>query len=634
MPQPAVLHVIGGNDRGKNYELVLPETRIGRGADQDLVLADIAVSRRHVTIHAEGGRYRLRDLGSGNGTLVNGSRVDSVLLNDGDQIELGNTLMRFDHAASRAQAPGAYAPPPLAPPPPYASPASAPVYAPPVPSVSLSAPTMAPPAIDTPSGAVLATGMPAALPPSGSTSLPIRLAAPFVIQQNRLIAFGVMGLLSFIFLVVIIAKSAFAKPAVAPSDAEELYRQGLKLFAAKDYEGAKVSFGDALPLAPDSPELKRYLAACDLEVHARGAMQNADRAIASRRYAEAVKALDQVDSGSLLHDDAVRKRKEYAPRAAMEDVDEARRLQQEDPDTARAKLQQALTLDPGNADARALAARMHVDLPPPPATNVVSTPLDETPPKPVAMETPPPAPQPVHAPSPVKESAHESRHHGKSTAADDDGLAPVKMTHTKESGGASKMEGPSSAQAMAAYKAKDFATAERLYRLEARNQSGRKMEQTIAFANQIRDLKALVDKAGAEEGKSPAAAAKDYQEAMAIDARVGRGVHAGFFKQHLGKLEIPLAQQAFSQGRYDVAFNAVQQAQHLGAGDGGMLRQLEAKAKELTDRGAAMQKSNPGQAKMYWHQVLKMVPTTSPQYSRAYQLLNQNAGGHKDEDED
>src|SRR5262249_61302254 len=101
MPQPAVLHVIGGADRGRAYELVLQETRIGRGADQDLVLADIAVSRRHITIHAEGGRYRMRDLGSGNGTLINGARIDNTLLNDGDQIEIGNTLMRFDHAASR-----------------------------------------------------------------------------------------------------------------------------------------------------------------------------------------------------------------------------------------------------------------------------------------------------------------------------------------------------------------------------------------------------------------------------------------------------------------------------------------------------------------------------------------------------
>src|SRR5437868_3446225 len=128
MREPAFLNVIGGADRGRQYELVLPETRIGRGADQDLVLADIAVSRRHITVHAEGARFRLRDLGSGNGTLVNGQRIDTVILNDGDQIELGNTLMRFDHVASRSAVPGgpSYAPPPVAAPPPYAAPPAAP----------------------------------------------------------------------------------------------------------------------------------------------------------------------------------------------------------------------------------------------------------------------------------------------------------------------------------------------------------------------------------------------------------------------------------------------------------------------------------------------------------------------------
>ncbi|HEX8950844.1 MAG TPA: FHA domain-containing protein, partial [Polyangia bacterium] len=125
MAQPAVLHVIGGADRGKIYELVLPETRVGRGADQDLVLADIAVSRRHFTLHAENGRFRMRDLGSGNGTLINGQRIDTVILNDGDQIECGNTLMRFDQASARAMPPMHQSAPSHMPaPPPYAAPAA------------------------------------------------------------------------------------------------------------------------------------------------------------------------------------------------------------------------------------------------------------------------------------------------------------------------------------------------------------------------------------------------------------------------------------------------------------------------------------------------------------------------------
>src|SRR6478735_4897609 len=104
MPPVGVLHVIGGHDRGKRFELNLPQMHIGRGADQDVVLSDIAVSRRHVTVHQEGARYRIRDLGSGNGTLVNGQRVDSHILVDGAHIEIGQTVMRFEHVASKAAA--------------------------------------------------------------------------------------------------------------------------------------------------------------------------------------------------------------------------------------------------------------------------------------------------------------------------------------------------------------------------------------------------------------------------------------------------------------------------------------------------------------------------------------------------
>ena len=75
-----ILHVVGGNDRGKAHPLTRPLTTIGRGADQDCILADIAVSRRHITISIEGSRYRLKDLGSGNGSLLNGARVDVNLL--------------------------------------------------------------------------------------------------------------------------------------------------------------------------------------------------------------------------------------------------------------------------------------------------------------------------------------------------------------------------------------------------------------------------------------------------------------------------------------------------------------------------------------------------------------------------
>ena len=54
----------------------------------------------------------------------------------------------------------------------------------------------------------------------------------------------------------------------------------------------------------------------------------------------------------------------------------------------------------------------------------------------------------------------------------------------------------------------------------------------------------------------------------------------------------------------------------------GAARQLEGKASELVSQGQSQQKSNIGQAKTYWRTVLKMVPSSSPNYTKAYSLLN------------
>lgn len=93
------LVVIGGSDRGREFVLTARETSLGRGADNDIILTDIAVSRRHIVLFGDGKRFGVRDLSSGNGTLVNGVRiVGDVSVHDGDQLELGNTLIRFEQS--------------------------------------------------------------------------------------------------------------------------------------------------------------------------------------------------------------------------------------------------------------------------------------------------------------------------------------------------------------------------------------------------------------------------------------------------------------------------------------------------------------------------------------------------------
>jgi hypothetical protein len=68
---------------------------IGRGAEADLMLPDTGVSRRHAELRAVDGRVELHDLGSTNGTRVNGQRVQAVTLTDGDRITFGGTELVY-----------------------------------------------------------------------------------------------------------------------------------------------------------------------------------------------------------------------------------------------------------------------------------------------------------------------------------------------------------------------------------------------------------------------------------------------------------------------------------------------------------------------------------------------------------
>nr|WP_231127043.1 DUF3662 and FHA domain-containing protein [Motilibacter aurantiacus] len=72
-----------------------PVTVLGRGSDVDVRIEDPGVSRRHAQIQVAGGRARLVDLGSTNGTLVHGQRVRDLDLQDGDEMVLGRTTVVF-----------------------------------------------------------------------------------------------------------------------------------------------------------------------------------------------------------------------------------------------------------------------------------------------------------------------------------------------------------------------------------------------------------------------------------------------------------------------------------------------------------------------------------------------------------
>ena len=81
---------------------------IGRSKDNQIVLKNIKASRRHARIERVGATYQITDLGSGNGTKVNGKKIDFQALNKGDEIAIGDarlTLKAIDDGPDAMDAP-------------------------------------------------------------------------------------------------------------------------------------------------------------------------------------------------------------------------------------------------------------------------------------------------------------------------------------------------------------------------------------------------------------------------------------------------------------------------------------------------------------------------------------------------
>lgn len=92
----ALVHVLRGPNAGSTYLLDQERTSVGRHPDSAIFLDDITVSRRHSIIERlDGGAYEIRDVGSLNGTYVNRERVESRVLADGDEVQVGRFHLVF-----------------------------------------------------------------------------------------------------------------------------------------------------------------------------------------------------------------------------------------------------------------------------------------------------------------------------------------------------------------------------------------------------------------------------------------------------------------------------------------------------------------------------------------------------------
>lgn len=96
LPQGSALLIVKrGHSDGSRFLLDVDLTTAGRHPNAEIFLDDVTVSRKHAEFRRSEGRFTVTDLASLNGTYLNGERVDSAPLTDGDEVQVGKFKLTF-----------------------------------------------------------------------------------------------------------------------------------------------------------------------------------------------------------------------------------------------------------------------------------------------------------------------------------------------------------------------------------------------------------------------------------------------------------------------------------------------------------------------------------------------------------
>lgn len=87
--------VLSGGVEGSEFSLDQPKITFGRGPNVDFAFEDSSMSREHAAVEFSAGRFRIRDLGSTNGTKLNGKEITAEDLAHGDRLQIGEHVLQF-----------------------------------------------------------------------------------------------------------------------------------------------------------------------------------------------------------------------------------------------------------------------------------------------------------------------------------------------------------------------------------------------------------------------------------------------------------------------------------------------------------------------------------------------------------
>ena len=339
-PMGCRLIIVAGPDLGLEWGFKVPEVIMGRDEDCQLVLNDIAVSRRHAKIALEGDRFVLSDLSSGNGTYLNGVRIQQERLSPGDEIIVGERTLRFVELNE--------APPTKAAHPVQADAAEPQVSDVPEPSGQFE-PVLSNSKIDAavaPEPSLGSIEVPAAAPaPSGALRRLLVVVATLV----GLAALSVGGWMLYNRYFV------GETPAQRALRVKREFLQGVELVKQLRCGDASILFRRVLTGAPGHPHAARYIDHCEVQIAHWRHIDAAREMASARRYIEAIDRLKEVPPESDYAEQAANDRRVYARSVAFLLLDEAREaFNRKEFDAALELVDRALELAPDLSEATQL----------------------------------------------------------------------------------------------------------------------------------------------------------------------------------------------------------------------------------------------------------------------------------------
>lgn len=356
----AKLVCTAGPKAGSEFPLAGEEVVVGRASDAQISIPDTSVSRRHLKLTPVGAGWAVADLGSGNGTEVNGAKIEEETpLRNGDVLTLGDTELAFVDSANTTDRR----------PVPVARPSSA----------------RALPARSSSGGAALARRPTSAPRPRGAGSAPVRSRArrpvdPEVLRRKKILKLGGAGLV-----VVVVALFAVLHhfQTVRQKEAQgmalrqqrhrmqvsEIFQRGIRLVRDGNWVDAMPRFEEVKKVAPNYPSVDEYLQRGKVEVPNEKHVEAAQKALKANQLGVAAKELAQVKDTQLQAYSTAESTLSNALPVRLKDAQDA--ITKKQFKDAIAISADILVAFPDNRDAKVLnqeatQAQYKIDHPPPP----------------------------------------------------------------------------------------------------------------------------------------------------------------------------------------------------------------------------------------------------------------------------